>query len=74
MARKRSAHLLRVTVEGISTFSPYKGGQLTYLREYDPNPMISTDLTTKIDIERGLSRYCINVGNYQSKRYRCFGM
>lgn len=49
--RKRSAHLTRVLIEGISTFSPYKGGRLSYVREYDPSPQINVDLTTKIDIE-----------------------
>jgi hypothetical protein len=38
-------------IEGISGFSPYKGGRLSYVREYDPSPMIMVDLTTKMDIE-----------------------
>jgi hypothetical protein len=54
MARKRSAHLLRVYVEGISNYSEYKGGRLNYVREYDPNPMIQVDLTSKMDIERAI--------------------
>jgi hypothetical protein len=53
--RKRSAHLTRVLIEGISNFSPYKGGRLLYTREYDPSPMINVDITTKMDIERAIS-------------------
>ena len=49
--RKKSAHLTRMLIEGISGFSPYKGGRLSYVREYDPSPMIMVDLTTKMDIE-----------------------
>ena len=41
-------------IEGVSNFSPYKGGRLSYVREYDPAPMINVDLTTKIDIERAI--------------------
>lgn len=52
--RKRSAHLTRILIEGISNFSPYKGGRLSYVREYDPSPMINVDLTTKIDIDRAI--------------------
>lgn len=54
MAKKKSSHLTRTLIEGISTFSPYKGGRLLYVREYDPSPMINVDLTTKIDIERAI--------------------
>lgn len=54
MARKRSAHLCRVMVEGISSFSPYKGGKLNYVRDYDPNPITNVDLISKIDIERAI--------------------
>lgn len=49
--RKRSAHLCRILIEGISSYSPYGGGKLSYKREYDPTPMINVDLTTKMDIE-----------------------
>jgi len=49
--RKRSAHLCRVLIEGVSSYSPYRGGRLSYKREYDPTPMINVDLTTKMDIE-----------------------
>lgn len=52
--RKRSAHLTRILIEGISNFSPYKGGRLSYVREYDPSPMINVDLITKIDIDRAI--------------------
>jgi len=53
--RKRSSHLTRLLVEGISNFTPYKGGRLSYVREYDPAPMINVDLTTKMDIEWAIS-------------------
>ena len=54
--RKRSAHLTRVLIEGISTYSPYRGAKLSYQREYDPNPMINVDVVTKMDIEASISR------------------
>lgn len=52
--RKRSAHLTRVLIEGMSSFSPYKGGRLSYVREYDPSPMINVDLVTHMDIMRAI--------------------
>jgi hypothetical protein len=55
MARKRSAHLTRVLIEGISTYSAYRGAKLNYAREYDPLPQISLDLTTKMDLEKAIS-------------------
>lgn len=54
MARKRSAHLTRQLIEGMSSFSPYKGARLNYTREYDPTPMINVDIITKMDIERAI--------------------
>lgn len=54
MARKRSAHLCRIMVEGVSSFSAYKGGKLNYVRDYDPNPTTNVDLISKIDIERAI--------------------
>ena len=41
-------------IEGISSYSPYKGTKLGYVREYDTNPTIVTDLTTKMDIQRAI--------------------
>lgn len=52
--RKKSAHLTRLTIEGISSFSAYKGGRLNYVRDYDANPTINVDLTAKMDIERAI--------------------
>jgi hypothetical protein len=52
--RKRSAHLTRLTIEGISSFSEYKGGRLNYVRDYDPDPTINVDLISKMDIERAI--------------------
>jgi hypothetical protein len=52
--RKRSAHLTRMYVEGVSNYSAYKGGRLSYIREYDPDPMIQVDLTSKMDIDRAI--------------------
>lgn len=52
--RKRSAHLTRLIIEGVSNYSEYKGGKLSYVREYDPSPMINVDLTSKMDIERAI--------------------
>jgi len=54
LARRKSAHLTRILVEGISSYSAYKGGKLRYAKEYDPNPTIAVDLTTKIDLERAI--------------------
>jgi len=51
---KRSAHLTRLTIEGISSFSAYKGGRLNYIRDYDPDPTINVDLTAKMDVERAI--------------------
>lgn len=47
----RSAHLTRVLIENIYSYSPYRGAKLNYTREYDPTPQISIDVITKIDIE-----------------------
>jgi integrase len=49
--RKRSAHLMRILIENLYTYSEYKGAKLAYSREYDPSPNVNLDLTTKIDIE-----------------------
>jgi isopropylmalate/homocitrate/citramalate synthase len=35
----------------VYTYSPYRGAKLTYTREYEPNPQISVDIITKIDLE-----------------------
>lgn len=52
---KRSAHLTRILIESIYTYSPYRGARLNYAREYDPTPMVNVDLTTKIDIEKTIT-------------------
>lgn len=54
MARKKSAHLTRQLIEGMSSYSPYKGAKLNYAREYDPTPTINVDIVTKMDIERAM--------------------
>lgn len=54
MARKRSAHLTRQLVEGMSSYSPYKGAKLNYAREYDPTPTVNVDVITKMDISRAI--------------------
>ena len=54
MLPKRSAHLTRTIIEGLYTYSPYKGGQLTYKSEYDPQPQIMVDLISRIDIHRAI--------------------
>ena len=51
---KRSAHLTRTIIEGLYTYSPYRGAKLTYNREYDPTPQIMVDLISKIDIDRAI--------------------
>lgn len=52
---KRSAHLTRILIEGLSSYSAYKGGKILYTREYDPSPNISVDLVTKMDVDRAVS-------------------
>ena len=52
--KTRSAHLTRILIEGISTYSPYRGAKLNYAREYSPIPQISLDLTTKMDLEKAI--------------------
>lgn len=54
MTRKRSAHLTRVLIEGLFTFSEYRGGQLNYVREYTTDPQINVDMITKIDLVRAI--------------------
>jgi isopropylmalate/homocitrate/citramalate synthase len=53
--KKRSAHLTRVLIESIYSYSPYRGAKLTYARDYDPSPQINVDLITKIDLEKAIS-------------------
>lgn len=52
--RKRSAHLTRLMVEGMSSYSPYRGGKLNYVKEWDANPTINVDIVAKMDIERAI--------------------
>lgn len=55
MPKKRSAHLTRILIEGMSAFSAYKGTRLAYNREYDPTPMINIDVIVHMDIMRAIS-------------------
>lgn len=55
MPSKRSAHLTRVLIEGMSAFSAYKGTKLDYAREYDPTPMINVDIVIHMDIMRAIT-------------------
>lgn len=52
--KKRSAHLTRIIIEGVSSYSEYKGAKLLYSREYDPSPSVNIDLITRIDIDRAI--------------------
>lgn len=52
---KYSAHLTRLLVEGISSYSPYHGARLFYVRGYDPVPITNVDLTSKMDLEKAIS-------------------
>lgn len=49
---KRSAHLVRILLESIYTYSPYRGSKLNYTREYDPVPQVNVDLIIKMDLEK----------------------
>lgn len=49
--KRRSAHLTRILIENVYTYSEYRGAKLSYTREYEPNPQISVDIITKIDLE-----------------------
>ena len=51
---KPSAHLTRTIIEGLYSFSPYKGGTLSYGSDYDPTPQIMVDLISRIDIHRAI--------------------
>lgn len=51
---KRSAHLTRTIIEGLYSYSPYRGGQLAYKSEYDPTPQIMVDLISRIDVHRAI--------------------
>jgi hypothetical protein len=42
-------------IEGISSYSEYKGSKLLYAREYDPSPTINVDLVARMDIQRAIS-------------------
>lgn len=52
--RKRSSHLTRQLIEGMSSYSPYKGARLNYAREYDPTPLVNVDVITRLDIMRAI--------------------
>jgi hypothetical protein len=52
--RKRSAHLTRQLVEGVSSYSPYKGAKLRYVKDYDPIPQVNVDLISKMDLHRAI--------------------
>lgn len=54
MGRKQSSHLLRTLVEGMSSYSPYRGAKLLYSREKDFDPTTNVDLITVIDIKRAI--------------------
>lgn len=54
MLPKKSAHLTRTIIEGLYSYSPYKGGQLMYKSDYDPTPQIAIDLISRIDIHRAI--------------------
>lgn len=60
--KRKSAHLTRTLIEGISSFSAYKGARLKYVREYDPSPTINVDLITKIDLDRAI-KYLYRTGD-----------
>lgn len=50
--KRRSAHLTRLLIENIYTYSPYRGAKLNYIREeLEPNPQINVDTISKIDID-----------------------
>jgi hypothetical protein len=52
---KRSAHLTRLLIEGISAYSPYRGARLSYVRERDPqSTIIAVDLTAKMDLHQAI--------------------
>lgn len=52
--KKRSAHLTRQVIEGISSYSPYRGARLAYVKEYDSDPAVNVDPITKMDIHRAV--------------------
>lgn len=54
--KKRSAHLTRMLIENVYTYSPYKGARLGYAREYDSGPAVNVDLITKMDIDQAITQ------------------
>lgn len=54
MAKRRSAHLTRTLIEGISSYSPFKGQKLLYQRDYDPSPNVNVDLIAVMDLKRAI--------------------
>lgn len=55
MAKRKSAHLTRTLIEGISSYSPFKGQKLLYQRDYDPSPNVNVDLIAVMDLKRAMS-------------------
>lgn len=55
MAKRKSAHLTRTLIEGISSYSPYKGQKLLYQRDYDPSPNVNVDLIAVLDLKRAMT-------------------
>jgi hypothetical protein len=52
---KRSSHLTRLLIEGISSYSPWRGARLSYVRERDPqSTIIAIDQTSKMDIHQAI--------------------
>jgi len=41
-------------IEGISSYSEYRGAKLLYSREFDPSPTINVDLISRMDIDRAI--------------------
>lgn len=55
MAKRRSAHLTRTLIEGISSYSPYRGQKLLYQRDYDPSPNVNVDLIAVMDLKQAMN-------------------
>lgn len=54
MAKRRSSHLTRTLIEAISSYSPYRGQKLLYVRDYDPSPLVNVDLHSRMDLTKAM--------------------
>lgn len=52
---KRSAHYVRLLTEGFSSYSPYHGAKLAYIKDTNDQEITNIALVEKIDLERAMT-------------------